>query len=274
MKKLLCLLLSFGLMFSSNIYAASQWDKSDPAGSESPGDLDSLITANNDAIDRMLSEYREGCKITYASASTVTVGAGQIMLSNSTDTIRLMQSNASAITVTWSMIDTGSEAASKIYYLWAFQETVTDSDFEVCLSLSSSAPSGKTYYKKLGSIYNNSAGHITRINDDSERFAYGAWVAKSNNVQYQAMTDGEFIGVVSAGASPSGGRILAYTGESSASSIRNAASVHVNTGSSYETAYQNYDGFSVSVKAGDYYKGVLAYSGNACSATYYWQPKQ
>ena len=117
-------------------------------------------------LDRLLSNFRENCVVSYASTSTVTVGAGEIVLQNSGGTITLMQQNAAATTVTWGMIDTGSEAASTTYYLWAYQATATDTDFDVTISTSSSAPSGKTYYAKLGQFYNNSSSNIEQVEND------------------------------------------------------------------------------------------------------------
>ena len=155
------------MLICFNAYAADEWDKSDPAGSESPSDLDSLITTNNEVIDRLLKNYQEGCKISYASASTLTVATGEVICSNSTGALRKMRSNTSAVTVTWGMIDTGAEASSTTYYLYA----VADADattFTVEISLSSSAPTGATYYARLGSFYNNSDSDIEQISNDNE----------------------------------------------------------------------------------------------------------
>jgi len=154
------------MLICFNAYAADEWDKSDPAGSESPSDLDSLITTNNEVIDRLLKNYQEGCKISYASASTLTVATGEVVCSNSTGALRKMRSNTSAVTVAWSMIDTDLEDSSKTYYVFA----VADADattFTVEISLSSSAPTGATYYARLGSFYNNADGDIEQIVNDN-----------------------------------------------------------------------------------------------------------
>ena len=46
------------------------------------------------------------------------------------------------------------------------REVLDCSDFDVCISTSSSAPTGKTYYAKLGSFYNDASGNITNITND------------------------------------------------------------------------------------------------------------
>lgn len=80
-----------------------------------------------------------------------------------------MQQNTAATTVDWSMIDTGAEEDGKTYYLYGYQATVTDTDFDIAISLSSSAPTGITYYERLGYFYNNSSGNIEQIvNDNAE----------------------------------------------------------------------------------------------------------
>jgi hypothetical protein len=81
-----------------------------------------------------------------------------------------LRANTSATTVTWANIDTGAEAISSTYYLWA----VADADattFTVMISLSNTAPTGATYYRKLGSFYNDASGNITQITNDNDSLA-------------------------------------------------------------------------------------------------------
>ena len=183
MKKLIFLIILMMICQVNNSYAADEWDKSDPAGSESPSDLDSLITANNEAFDRLLSNYREGCKVVYASASTITVEDGEAVCSNSAGTLRKFRANTSNTTVAWSSIDTGSESASQTYFIYA----VADADattFTCKISLSSTSPSGVTYYKRLGSFYNDASSNIlndeTTVNDNNYyALQLGDWLSKS-----------------------------------------------------------------------------------------------
>ncbi len=205
MKRLICLLISFGLLlgFMSSAYSG-QWRAGTTAqtipGTTSISDIDTVSYQNMTApLDRLHSNAREGCIIVYASTSTITVGAGEVVLQNSAGTITLMQQNTSATTVSWSDIDTGAEAASTTYYLWAYQATATDTDFDVAMSTSSSAPSGKTYYARLGSFYNDSSSNIvndsTIVNDNRSAIKqFGSWVSKSYSVSYLASSDGFVVG--------------------------------------------------------------------------------
>ena len=193
MKKLLVLLMSFSLVFS--VYATDQWDTTDPAGSESPSDLDDLITTNNDVVDRLLSDYRQGAKISYSSATTLSVSSGQVTCDNSARTSRKWRENTSATSVTFSSIDTSTEAASTTYYVYAVADTDATT-FTIVISKSSTEPSGATYYAKLGQFYNNSSSNIvnddTLINDNdyNTHRDFGSWISKSNDTSYLASTDG------------------------------------------------------------------------------------
>ena len=244
MKKLLALLICLSLTFP--VYPITQWRNGTGAnsilGTENASDIDTVSYTNIVApLDTMLSNYRQGCKIVYASASTITVEAGEVMLSNSGSTIRLMQQNTSNTTVTWSDIDTGSEATSTTYYLYAYQDTVSTTTFSVAISTSSSAPSGITYYKRLGSFYNDSNGNITRIVNDSFFSELGTWVSRTIGTTYQATTDG----FVLANYSSAGSHIIGYTDSASA-----PTTVRVKD----PTDGGNGGGICFPVKAGDYYK--------------------
>ncbi len=166
MKKILFIAI-LGILLVGNVYAADQWDKTDPAGTESPSDLDTLIIANNAALDRLLFGYREDCDLAYSSASAVTVAAGQIGMPNSARSIVRWRENTSSTTVTFSNIDTGSEAAGT-WYVYAVADT--DATTFTCeVSLSSSAPTGATYYQRLGYFTNDSSLDIDSdsVVDDS-----------------------------------------------------------------------------------------------------------
>ena len=268
MKKLLVLLMSFGLVFSA--YAGNQWRVGTTAktipGATNISDIDEASYEDMTApLDRLLSNFRENCVVSYASTSTVTVGAGEIVLQNSAGTITLMQQNAAATTVTWGMIDTGSEAASTTYYLWAYQATATDTDFDVTISTSSSAPSGKTYYARLGSFYNNASSNILNDNtivNDNETAAkqLGDWVAKSNNVSYLAATDG-FVTCYESSGGAADSLAYGYTDISNPPTTRRA---FIHGSGSCGT---NQAGLMMPVKKGNYWKVTVSRT-----AAVYWIP--
>jgi hypothetical protein len=231
MKKLILALVMMSLTIG-NVYPAVGWSKAKPAGSVSPAAIDDAVRENNDALDLMLSTYAN-VKLSYATAATVTVSAGGVMVSNSTGATRLMLANAAATTVTWSNIDTGSEATSTTYYVYAVGSDTTDTTFTCKISTSSTAPSGVTYYKRLGSFYNNASGNIESVSDDdlSYQSGLGDWVSKTSSYgTQQATTDGfiiatahgigqTMIGFTDSSSSPTTARIKSTNGDEASISI-------------------------------------------------------
>ena len=225
------------LMVSVNGYCTEQWKDGTGAetvlGSINPGTIDSAIYDNIVApLDNFLADGRFGCKLAYSSASELTVGIGSVVCSNTSGSIRLMARNSSATTVDWDDLDTGSEAASTTYYVYAVMSAVSDTTFTIKVSESSSLPSGVTYYLRLGYFTNDSDSNISLVTDDVYVVAehnhdgtnspvleasgisgvFGDWdTSKSNNTIYQASTDGFVI----MQASALGAYIYGYTDSSS-----------------------------------------------------------
>lgn len=263
MKKLFLAGLIFALS-AGVCFAGNQWREGGTelsiAGTESPSDIDEVSYENVVApLHRLLANYREGAEIVYASASTLTVEDGEVVLSNATGTIRLMQQNTSDTTVSWSDLDTGSEAASTTYYLYAYQATVADTDFDIAISLSSSTPTGITYYKRLGSFYNDAGSNITDITNDVFP-EMGDWTSKSVDVAYQATTDGDVLSYST--ASSGGNTTTGYTDSSNPPTTIRAKNSTYNTG--------DYSFINMPVKKGDYYKVTVG--GTGLTSVAYWIP--
>lgn len=180
------MIIALLLVLSSNAFAVDEWAKDEPLGSQSPSDIDTLIGTNNEAQDRFLAYGRFQMKMTYSSASQLTVGEGSIICSNSTGTVRRMRLNTSSTTVSFSEIDTGSEASSTTYYVYCIADTdVANATFKI--SLSASAPTGVTYYKRIGSFYNDASSNITNIVNDNASAGQvydSGWFAVSNSTDY------------------------------------------------------------------------------------------
>jgi hypothetical protein len=166
MKKII-LALFLSLCLISQGYCADQWTKAQLAGTTAAADIDTYNLANNEATDRLLYTYRQGCALVYASAATITVNSGALALPNSVGTVVRWRRNTSATTVAWANIDTGSEANATTYYVYGVADTDATT-FTIMISTNSSAPTGATYYRRLGSFYNDASGNITQIvNDDN-----------------------------------------------------------------------------------------------------------
>jgi hypothetical protein len=263
MRRFLLMVMALFLMVSQS-WAADQWDKAQPAGTASPSDIDALILVNNSALDRVKSNYRQGCAVSYATAATLTVGIGEISCSDSTGATRKWRQNTSATTVTWANIDTGAEANSTTYYLYAIADTDATT-FTVSISISSTTPTGATYYKRLGSFYNDSSGNIdaSKITNDNNYYALklGDWVAKSVNVEYTASTDGTALGSVYKTTNVDG----SVTIQTPTGTVRQRAGAYPNGNYDYAT-------FNSPVKKGNTYK--LVSSGTVTVDYYFWIPSE
>lgn len=189
MKRLMLGILILLLLVSQG-YCASQWDKVNPSGTIAGADIDYYVaTINNEALDRLNYDHRQNAKISYASASTITVGIGTLSLPNAGGTIVRWRRNTANTTLTWADLDTGSEAISTTYYIFGIADTDATT-FTCKISTSSSAPStvpATTYYRKLGSFYNDASGNITNIiNDDYFGYTFydSGWFAIATGTAY------------------------------------------------------------------------------------------
>lgn len=254
MKKLLFAFLALLIAFPA--FAADQWDKSIPLGTTEINDYDVVFPANFNALDRLLSNYNQGVRINYSSASAVSVSAGSIVCSNSDGTVRRFRKNAAATTVDWDDIDTGTEQASTTYYVYAVADTDIEG-FTLKISASSSAPSGATNYSKIGSFYNDSDSDITRINNESDRWELGAAVSKTLGTTYQALSDGVVVATIDCSGTTAG-YLTGYTDAASS-----PATVLSRGGCTYVAGegLVLYDGLSFPVKSGDYYKVTVTVTG-------------
>ena len=166
MRKYLFMILA--LMVAVPVMAADQWDKLEIKSATEINNYDVVIPTNNEAIDRLLTNYRQGVKIIYSSAAAVKVEDGEIVCSNSGGTIRRFRKNTTALTTVDfdNNLDTGLEAASTKYYVYAVADTDIEG-FTFKISEDAVSPDGATYFKKLGSFYNDSDSDITLITNDN-----------------------------------------------------------------------------------------------------------
>ncbi len=120
--------------------------------------------SHNATLLALLGDYRRGCKVKADTVAQVKVEAGEVVCEDVSGN-KKFRKNTSETTVTWSEIDTGSEAASKRYYVHAVADAAATT-FTCVVSLSSTAPTGVTTFKLLGSFYNNSSSNIEDVMDD------------------------------------------------------------------------------------------------------------
>ncbi len=142
-----------------------------PAGTDLINNLDEIVNGNAvKPLETLLNDYRQAMLLTYNSGATVDVTAGQIAVENSGGSIRLFLETSSTTSVTFSDIDTGAEAGSTTYYVYAIAATATTTTATFKISASSTAPTGVTYFKRLGSFVNNSSSDMTQIINDDVNF--------------------------------------------------------------------------------------------------------
>lgn len=116
------------------------------------------------SLKNALIDYISGCEVEYKSATELYVRSGEICITSAAGNY-CYRRNTSDTTVTWADIDTGSEAASTRYYVYAIADTAATT-FTIKISTNASIPSGSpVYYRKIGSFYNNSDSDISDVND-------------------------------------------------------------------------------------------------------------
>lgn len=201
------------LLMTSPAWAINQWREGTGAqtirGAASASDID--FYSFNDIVnplDNLLSNYRKGMSLLYNSASQLDISTGEITVSNADGSIRLMLHNTTNTTISFSDLDTGAEASATTYYIYAIAASSSATSATFKISASSTSPSGFTYYKKIGSFYNNSSSDIDQGKIYTEPYGF-------------AMTDSS--GFVSGAI----GAVYDYGTSSSTSTRRNLSSYYI-----------------------------------------------
>jgi hypothetical protein len=156
-----------------------------------------------DSYKNMLKTYRSGCDVEYKAAGEIYVRSGEICIVDASGNARF-RVNPSDTTVTWAMIDTGAEASSTQYYVYACADA-SGTTFTIKISTNATTPTGATFYRKIGRFYNNSSGNIdistvatlNREKISGEKIKVKAWVvfvgtgtiAISDGVNIAGITD-------------------------------------------------------------------------------------
>ena len=195
MKKLLFLFLIF-IMSCGNVYSADQWTKTAPQGSANISTADTLLQTNNEATDRLLYNYRENLTVIPDTSAQIKVLVGEIAIQNSAGSIVKWRRNTSTTTITWADIDTGAEASSTQYYVYALGDTdVTTCTFKI--STSATSPDGATQYRKIGYFYNDSSSNIVNVGNikggdvGNVMQVVGTTDISTTSTTYEDMTDME-----------------------------------------------------------------------------------
>lgn len=249
MKKICFLVLAFVLMLSGTSFAIVDWVRGDGTdavkGTDNASDIDYDVTNYlQDPLDRMLMHYVWGCTLTRTSATVVTVSAGEVCCSNGAATIKRMRRNSSTTTIDMTAagvggIDSGSaEKNSQWYDLYAVADADATTFTAICAE-QGTALSDVTYYRYIGSFYNDSGGDILNF----------YWFGNGNDITVMWDVPVNITTTVSAGAwsaatscssaMPSSSSMCIF-GMYSAQAGGSAAGIWIRpNGSTWATGYEN-----------------------------------
>lgn len=172
-------LLVFLLMMSTPAWAVTQWNTALPASGDNLTAWPAAVKSQWSILDTLLSNYRQSEKLIYKNSTTLTVTAGEVVVSNSGASTRLFLQDSGNTDITTTNLDSGSSfSAGTQYYVYSAASSATASSSTYYISLSSSAPTGPTYYKQLGSFTTDGSGNV--ISNKVYSLAYGAVNADSN----------------------------------------------------------------------------------------------
>ena len=169
------IIISF-LFAGVNSYALDSW-KSDNntdviQGTSSPSDIDTLLaTYSTNPLSNLLTHHIYGATLTWTSASLITVSTGEVTCSNAGDTIHRMRKNTATTTVNFAVvgvggIDSGSHAGAEQASTWYSIYAVADAaatTFTAIATEQGTAPSDVTYYRYIGSVYNDAGKNILKF---------------------------------------------------------------------------------------------------------------
>ena len=159
-------------------YSEEEFNSEIPQLTDNPRAFSAVQTANNDVINRTLGNYRRAAYVEYASASSLTVTAGEVACNSNTGATNgqavIYRQNTSGVTANVANLDTGNSFnASTTYYVYADCDAAATT-FTVVLSLNGSTPTGITNYVQMGTFATDSSSNITAVVDSSVSVKVGA----------------------------------------------------------------------------------------------------
>lgn len=186
------LLLAILFLIPTNGWCVTQWNVGIPTTGESKSAWPGEVHSQWSIIDTLLSNYKRNMVISYTSTTSLTVAAGECTVSNSGGSVRLFLQNAGNTAITSANLDSGASfSAGTTYYVYAATSSTTAASATFYISLSSSAPTGPTYYLQLGYFTTDGSGNITPniINTNIPVTGLASWTSPSQGTNLQATTD-------------------------------------------------------------------------------------
>lgn len=187
----------------------------------------------SESLKGLLGNYRRGCAVEYKGDADLYVRAGEIAILDASGNMRLRR-NTSDTTVDWGNLDTGSEAAGTLYYVYAVADAQATT-FTVVISTNATTPSGCTFYKLLGSFYNDASGNI-----DASTFVNILSPSALNQIKkydsgwFSVTTNTEYIKIHNLGTT----KLLIKLYGATANDGTNMGEIHASSGTGqYESVY-------------------------------------
>lgn len=169
MRKIILGVISI-LLLTGNCFAISDWYQGTGTAPIQGTDNISDIDTNSknygfDPLDKVLTHHIWGCTLTHTSDDVITVSVGEVVCSNGAGTIRRMRKNTATATVDFTAagvggIDSGSARDDSS---WFDIYAVADADattFTIIAAKQGTALSDVTYYRYIGSVYNDASDNI------------------------------------------------------------------------------------------------------------------
>lgn len=114
--------------------------------------------SHNASLLELLQGNYVGLRCYKKDDDEIYVGPGTAIITNAAASVKKLRVNSSVTTLSASNLDTGAFAVD-FYYIYAVADA-SGSEIAFVISLSDSAPTGYTHYKKIGWFYNETASAL------------------------------------------------------------------------------------------------------------------
>ncbi len=166
----LIIIILLSSMVCQPLFAITDWNRGDGTdavkGTDNASDIDYDVTNYiQDPLDRALQYYIRGCTLTRTSATVITVSIGEVVCSNGAGTIKRMRQNVATTTMDMAVVGVGGidSGSAEVISTWYDIYSVADANattFTAIAAQQGTALSDVTYYRYIGSAYNNAAGDL------------------------------------------------------------------------------------------------------------------
>lgn len=184
MRKLLSAFLIMALTASN---AFSAWDGGKPAGSDNISDIDTLVQANNTALENTLGGLTgwQNLAVSYTSTASVTVTADSLYLQDATGISYRATSVSEVITITTSgasgLVTSLSEASGTWYYVYIARKSA-DGTTNGFLSTSASLTTALTQFDSgydqaalVSAVRNDGSSNFISFKQVGNEYQYSTW---------------------------------------------------------------------------------------------------